>query len=454
MSRDVKAPAGQHSRAPRVSSIDLEFMADADAAVLQQSPKGGRLILWATVAFFGAAFSWAGYTELDEVTTGIGKVIPSRQIQVVQNLEGGILAEILVREGAVVDKGQVLLRIDDTRFASSYRENRLQSWALKAKAARLRALAEGSPFQPPQDVLHEQPGLVEQELLLFEARQKELQSNLGILDQQVSQRRQELAELRAKRGQLARSHALVLQELNLTKPLVREGAISAVEVLRLERQVNELDGELKATRLAIPRVESRLNEARRKTEETELKFRNEARDELNETVAELSRLSESNSALEDRVSRTQVRSPVRGTVKQLLINTVGGVIQPGMDLLEIVPLEDSLLVEAQIRPADIAFLKPGQQGTVKFTAYDFAIYGGLAADLEHISADTIMDERGDSYYLVRVRTNKNFLGSENAPLPLIPGMMTEVDILTGKKSVLDYLLKPVRRASERALRER
>jgi adhesin transport system membrane fusion protein len=436
---------------------DLDFMSDLSAAVREQTPGGSRLVLWAVILFFIAAIFWASVAEIDEVTKGEGRVIPSRQVQVIQNLEGGILSEILVKEGDTVEPGQTILRIDDTRFASSFREGRKGYLAIKAKVARLAAEANKLPFNPPKDLAAEAPDLVERERRLFDSRVNALETNLGILQQQEDQRRQELAELKAKRGQLQRSYALVVQELGMTEPLVAEGAVSEVEVLRLKRQVNDLKGDLEATRLAIPRLESSYAEAQRKVEELELEFRNQAREELNDELAELERLEESNVALEDRVERTKVRSPVRGTVKQLMINTVGGVIQPGMDLVEIVPLEDTLLVEAKISPRDIAFLRPGQEAIVKFTAYDFAIYGGLEARLEFISADAITDEqngREESYYQVRVRTKENHLGSAEDPLPIIPGMTTEVDILTGKKTVLTYLMKPVLRGLQSAMTER
>ena len=433
---------------------DREYLADLGSAVLQQSPRGGRLMLWAVVLFFVFAAYWASIAELDEVTRGTGKVIPSSQVQVIQNLEGGILAEILVSEGDIVKPGQTLLRIDDTRFASSYREGRVGYLNLKARAARLRAEAEGAEFVIPEEVQNQQPELVQREFHLFQSRAEELESNIRILEQQVNQRKQELAELNVKEANLVGSYQLLRRELDLTAPLEKEGVVSEVEVIRLKRQVNDLDGQLKATRLAIPRLRSILEEAEQKVEETKLEFRAKSREELNETLAELARTTEANQALEDRVKRTWVKSPVRGTVKQLMVNTVGGVIQPGMDLVEIVPLEDTLLVEAKIRPSDIAFIRPGQDVTVKLTAYDFAIYGGLHASLEHISADTITDSEGESFYLVRVRTDRNQLGSEAEPLPIIPGMQTEVDILTGKKTVLTYLVKPVLRGMNRALSER
>jgi membrane fusion protein, adhesin transport system len=433
---------------------DLEHMSDTSAAILLETPRGARVVIWIAVLFLGSALAWASWAELDEVTRGAGKVIPTRQVQVVQNLEGGILADILATEGEVVERGQVLLRIDDTRFSASFREGRLHYLALQAKAARLTAEANGTGFQAPPELEDEQTDVLERELKLFQSRQLEIETNLLILRQQSAQRRQEVAELKSRRSHLVTSHRLVLQELQMTRPLVKDGAISEVEVLRLERQENELRGELESTDLAIQRAQSRLEEAESKLEEVELHFRNRARVELNEVMAELRKMSESQVALEDRVLRTLVRSPVRGTVKQVLVRTVGGVIQPGMDLVEIVPLEDSLLVEARIRPADIAFLRPGQKAIVKFSAYDFAIYGGLDAEVVHISADTIMDDRDEANYLVRVRTDRSYLGPESEPLPIIVGMLAEVDILTGKKTVLEYLLKPVLRATDRALRER
>ncbi len=450
-----KALAGVGSEMDHVlQADDVDFVAHSQAALLEQSPRGGRFILWMVLVFVVIAFAWAAWAKLDEITRGEGKVIPSRQIQVVQNLDGGILSELLVREGQVVEKGQVLLRIDDTRFSSTLREGRQHYLSLLAKSARLRAAAEGNEFVPPAEVVLERPELAEQERSLFNARASELASNLDIAAEQLAQRQQELSELQAKRDQLKRSLALVQRELNMTKPLVAQGAIAEVEVLRLERQVNELAGELQGAEIAIPKIESRYAEAKAKQAEVEMRFRNEARLELSATVAELSRLSESNLALEDRVNRTAVMSPVRGTIKQLLVNTIGGVIQPGMDLVEIVPLDDTLLMEARVRPADIAFLHPGQRAVVKFSAYDFAVYGGMEAEVEHISADTITDERGESFYMVRVRTSQSYLGSAQHPLPIIPGMLGSVDIMTGKKTVLNYLLKPVLRAKERALTER
>ncbi|MGH6902157.1 MAG: HlyD family type I secretion periplasmic adaptor subunit [Geminicoccaceae bacterium] len=445
---------GALRRGRRPGRADADFVLGRAGADLH-APRGfAHLLLFVIVAFFATFFAWASWAKLDEVTRGEGKVIPSRHVQVVQNLEGGIVAEILVREGAIVEPGQIHVRIDDVRAASSLRESRTRHRALLGALGRLRAEVGETALAFPAEVLAEAPDVVRNERALYDARQQALVSELGVLRSQAAQREQELVELATRLDQLERSHALAGEELEITEPLATSRVVSKVQLLRLQREVNDLAGELETTRLAVPRVEAALREANRRIEERELSFRAETQRELNAVQAEAAALAEVIAAAADMLSRTEVRSPVRGTVKQLFVTTVGGVIQPGADLIEIVPLEDNLLVEARVRPADIAFLHPGQPAVVKVTAYDFAIYGGLDGVVEDISADTITDERGESFYRVRVRTHDNALPGVGGPLPIIPGMTTQVDILTGEKTVLDYLLKPILRAKERALRER
>lgn len=418
-----------------------------------EAPRVTHLILWLIMVLIGTLLGWAAYFEIDEVARGDGKVIPSSQIQVIQNLEGGILEELLVKEGDIVEKDQILLRINDTRFSSPLRESQSQRGALQAKIARLTAEAEHKEFIILKEILDQDKEFWQSEKSLFLARQQGLQATVNILEQQKNQKSQEIRELKSKQSQLEKSRNLVQQELKITRPLVKQGIMSEVELLRLERQANDIQGEMETTRLGIPRIESALEEVKRKIEESAANFRSLAQGELNENKAKLSGLSESNVALEDRVKRTAVRSQVRGTVKQIKVNTAGGVVQPGMDLLEIVPLEDNLLIEAKVRPSDIAFLHSGQSAMIKFTAYDFSIYGGLTAKLEHISADSITNEKGEPFFLIRLRTDKNYLGNAKH-LPIIPGMITTVDILTGRKTILDFLMKPLNKIRERALRER
>jgi len=435
---------------------DRRFLSDVNAAHDDPLPLQSHLILWLSVLFVLIMLVWAGFASLDEVTRGMGKTIPSSQVQIVQNLEGGILAEILVEEGQLVEKDQILLQLDTVRFSSSYRETQLKYYELLANTARLSAEVNGSPLTIPDEVLKKAPQIADNARQLWVSRQNELKSNTEILADQVRQKQQEIVEIQAKSEQLARSFKLLQDEVKMSEPLVADGAMSQVELLRLQRAANDLRGELSAANLTLPRIKSMLDEARNKLEEVKIRFKTDALKQLNEAKAELDRTSESATALADRVNRTRVLSPVKGTVKRLKVNTVGGVIQPGMDLLEIVPLEDRLLIEAKIRPADIAFLRPGQQAVVKLTAYDYSIYGGLDAELEHISADTLASEEkdGESYYLIRLHTHKKFLEKNGQRLEIIAGMTAEVDILTGKKTVLDYLLKPILKAKDKALTER
>ena len=427
------------------------FQADTDFAILQQEPLRARILLKTIGIAFAIALMWSAVSRVDEVTRGEGKVIPSRQLQVLQSLDGGVVSEILVREGEVVQPDQILLRIDQTRFASSVRESRVQYTALVAKAARLKALAEGTEFKVPDDVAKEDPQTVEEERRLYESRRNELETTTSIARQQLTQRQQELVEVRAKYEQAARAYEISAKELAVTKPLIASGAVSEVELLRLERDVGRFRGERDMAAAQSQRIQASISEANHKLEEVGIAFRNESGKELADTMPKLNSVAESGVGLSDKITRSVLRSPVKGTVKRLLINTVGGVVQPGKDVVEVVPLEDNLLLEARVQPRDIAFLRPGQKAVVKFTAYDFSIYGGLEGKLEHIAADSVIDEKGNAFYTVRVRTNQSTLGNN---LPVIPGMVAEVDIITGEKSVLSYLLKPVLRAKARAFTER
>jgi adhesin transport system membrane fusion protein len=427
------------------------FELEAEEIMSQARTRRAQTIVRAAVLVVAGLVVWASQAHVDEITRGEAKVIPSRQLQVVQSLDGGVVAEILVREGQVVDEGQLLLRIDETRAVSGVNESKAQAFALQVRAARLKALAEGTAFVPPRPGEGEEARIVDEEQRLYAARTSELANLLSINRQQVAQRQEELAEVRARRQSAERGLELAMQELNKTRPLLSSGAVSEVDILRLEREVTRLRGEVEQTGAQIARVQAAIGEAQRKVQETEIGFRNEARKELSDVLGKLSALNEGVVALADKVDKTSVRSPVRGTVQRLLANTVGGVVQPGKDIVEIVPLDDALLLEARIQPRDIAFIHPGQSAMVKFTAYDFAVYGGLEAVVEHISPDTVVDERGNAFYVVRVRTLKsNF----NDKLPIIPGMTAEVDILTGNKSVLSYLMKPILRARSVALTER
>ena len=434
---------------------DIDFMSETAAAGMQGPPPYAHAIVWAAFAFIAAFFAWAAYANISETTVGEGKVIPSSQIQVVQNLEGGIVSEIRVKVGDVVQKNQVLMVIDDTRYTSSFQENKAKNEALTAKIARLSAEVSGQPFSLAAQFRKENPDLANREFSLYQQRQAEFGANTTVFRQQTDQRTQELKEKRYRLGQIETSLNLLNKELAMSRPLVKQGAMSEVELLRLERQANDLKGELESTRITIPRLESAVVEAKSKLDSYVAKFRADALAELNQVRAEQEGIAATGVALKDRVERAVVRSPLAGTVKSVKVTTIGGVVQPGSELLEIVPLEDNLLIEAKVMPRDIAYLRPGQEALVKITAYDFSIYGGFPAKLEYISADSITDEKkGESYYLVRVRTTSSSPARRDEPLAIIPGMTATVHIQTGEKTFLHYLLKPIIKTKEMAFRER
>lgn len=377
---------------------------DTSIETLRGPSAFSHIILIMVSLFIVTAFIWSKYAILDEVTVGEGKVIPSQEIQIIQNLEGGIIRNIFVKEGQIVDKDEVLVQIDDTRFSASFKEIQQKIANLELDILRLTAETNDLPFEVPPEIHQKNPSLIQSKMHLHQTKLKEKTKLNEELD-------------------------LVERELALMKPLVNKGAVSEVEVIRIERSLKELQGKL-------------------------LAFNSKSLSELSSAKSELNSLKESHMADKDRLSRTTVRSPLKGIVKQVKIKTIGGVLQPGMDLIEIVPLDDTLLIEAKIRPADIGFIHPKQKAIVKLTAYDFSIYGGLEGTVEHISADTIVDDEDESFYVIRLRTKKNYLGTKAEPLFIIPGMMASVDILTGEKSVLDYILKPILKAREKALRER
>ncbi|HCH0771368.1 TPA: HlyD family type I secretion periplasmic adaptor subunit, partial [Vibrio parahaemolyticus] len=434
----------------KLSNDELDFVDDKTAALLLNTPNSARLMLWVMVLFFVAAIGWASWAQIDQVTVGQGKVIPSSQIQVVQNLEGGLVKEILVKEGQLVKKGQQLLLIDDTRFRSDYREREQQVANLTASVLQLSAsinsvavnrdfniqdweksviLDYGKLTFPP--VLEEtQPQLTQRQKAEYREDLDNLRNQLSVIDQQVEQKQQDLVEIEARVRNLRQSYQYAKKELDITQPLADEGVVPRIELLKLQRQVNDTRREMTSSELKIPVIKSAIKESMLNRIDVALKFRSEQQEKLNNAQDQLSALVESAVGLEDRVNRTVVVSPVTGKIKTLNVNTVGGVIQPGMDIVEIVPTEDTLLVEAKIAPKDIAFLRPNLNAIVKFTAYDFTKYGGLVGELEHISADTTQDEEGNSFYIVRVRTEKTSFG-QDADLPIIPGMTASVDIITG-----------------------
>ena len=457
-----------------ISNNNLDFIDDKSSALLLNTPKSARIILWIIILFFFIAFTWAYFAKLDKVTTGSGKVIPSSQLQVVQNLEGGIVKQVFVKEGEQVKKGQTLLLIDDTQFKSNFEEKMQSLAAMQADSLRLNALltsvtvnknTKNTEWRKSVNITSISPAftnkfknkhaqLVRRQLNQFTGKLNNLENQLSVASQQASQKERELTETRSRVSNLRDSYNIAMKEYNITKPLADEGVVPRIELLKLQRSLNDTKRDLNSAKLQVPVSQAAIQEVKFKYIDIALQFRSEIQAKLNEISDKLSSITETQISLKDRVKRTTVVSPVTGTIQKIYVNTVGGVIQPGMPLVEIVPTEDTLLIEAKIAPQDIGFLRPGLPTIIKFSAYDFTNYGGLKGILETISADTIQDKKGNSFYQVKIRTDaSNLKGPNGEALPIIPGMTASADIITGKRSVLDYLLKPILRARQTALRE-
>ena len=429
----------------KVSQQDLEMADDVYGAMLTEVPSLHRLTIWAMATLICSFLIWAYFSALQQVTSGTGKVIPSTQVQIIQSLDGGVLQKLFVQEGMQVKKNQPIASIDDTRFRSDFAEQKQEVDSLRANVIRLRAelssilIGNNTQWQRQIEInknIPVYPKDLEQNAQLMVARQKEeyserldnLINQLAIQEQKIQQREQEVAELNSKISTLQISYKIANKELDLTKPLAEKNIVSKIELYKLERSVNDLKGELSAVRLLSPKLKSALQESILNRRETVLVYRAETRAELNELQNKLSRINESQVGAQDKVTKALILSPVVGTIKTIKINTLGGVIKPGETIAEIVPTEDKLMIEAKIKPRDIGFIYPGLPAVVKITAYDFARYGGLTGKVEHISADTTLDEDGNSFYLIRVRTQassiKNKQGDE---MPIIPGMLSQVN---------------------------
>jgi adhesin transport system membrane fusion protein len=426
---------------------DMDLVSDLAAAQISRPHK---LAKWALI-LIGTALAifvvWASMTSLPEVTKGEGKVIPSRQNQIVQHIRGGIVTAILVKEGEIVKAGQVLLRIQNRDGKADYDEKRSEYLSLSARASRLEAQAQGrKKIKFTRTVLRETPKFAAQQRNVFRTRRLQVEAEIGVLRQQLRQREQLLKEQRSMVASLTKRVASLSAEVARARPMVQRGAVSRLEFLRLQRDLSDARGELRTESLKIPRYQAGIRESRQKVQDKRNESRSKVLQELTEVRSKMSELEQRMRQLYFEVSRTEVRSPVRGTIKQLRISTRGGVVKPGEPLVEIVPLEDTLLIEAKIRPSDRAFLKIGQAAVIKITAYDYAIYGGLKGKVVSVSADTIEESNrpDDAFYKVQVRTSRSFLEKGGKRLPIIPGMTAVVNIMTGtEKSVLDYIMKPI-----------
>lgn len=449
---------------------DILYANEVDAALARRPKFGIRVLSISVAVFFLCLIIWAAIADVDEVTHAEGSVVGSQRTQTIQNLEGGILRAVLVHEGQIVDKGTVLAQLDNEMAESAYRDAVNKAMENSLAVIRLESEIKGDPPVFPENIdawaekvigrrveaamLGRVNQIIQDQENAWNSRRDQLNAELEVLQSQYKQRLHDVEELTARKLQLDRSLELSIEQRNTAYSLVQRNNFSKLEYLGMQQRVVELQGQIDSLAATIPKAKAAADEARQRIASRKAENIAAVTEEINKRRQELNSLRESLSAGRDRVTRTELRAPVRSTVKQIYISTVGGVVKPGEPIMDLVPLDDTLVVEAKVKPQDVAFLRPGQEVMVKVSAYDFSIYGGLEGKLESISADTIEDKRGEHFYLVKVRTQKNAIVHHNESLPIIPGMVVTADILIGKKTVLDYLLKPILKAKQNALRER
>ncbi|PZQ48679.1 MAG: HlyD family type I secretion periplasmic adaptor subunit [Micavibrio aeruginosavorus] len=434
--------------------IDLQFMEELEAAVRLKPSRTSNLMLTSVGALVVILLGWMAFSDIDEMTHGEGQVVPSSEIQIVQSLEGGVLKELMVSEGDLVQKDQPLAKISDVAFASEERGTAAKQESLQIKKIRLEAEVNGKPFAIPAELAAKAPDIAHNEEQLYQSRQRELTNGKAILTDRINRAQAQLSEVAAKISRLSESKKLTQQELAITQKMVEQKAVPQLDAIRLNRELNEISGQINEAAEERTGLQSELGAAQKEREDTDNKFRSQALGELNETQTELSQLNENLTAIGDRVDRSELRSPVEGIVNKIMLKTIGGVVEPAMKLMEIVPTDDKLKIIARVPPSEIAFLHPGQKVKVKISAYDPQRYGSLDGELVRIGANSVRDGEDNIFFEIEVRTNENHLGTAEKPLPITPGMVAQVEIITGERSILEYLMKPVLRAKDRALTER
>lgn len=442
---------------------DVKFINPLYAVANLEVKNKINILFYAIISIIVLLIFWASVAKIDEFTSGEGKVIPSSKIQKIQYFDNGIVTQILIKEGDHVSKGDSLMKIDTTRFQASFEETQEAIYSLEVAKIRLEKELE-TDYQKNipkltfnKELSENATSYIQNQRSIFKNRFYERKNTLKILKLQYKQRVQELEEIKSKYSQLKKSIKLVKKQYTTIKKLVNSGSKSNVELLDIQKELNTLDGDLQATRLSIPRSELAIEEIQTQLNEKVQTIKSEVAVELEKTISELKTVKARLVTDEDKLAKTVITSPVNGTIKSININTIGGVVQSGMDIIEIVPDSNILLVEAKIDPKDIAFINPSLEAMIKLTSYDFSIYGGLKAKIIEISADSIKDEDsqdGKSYYKVVLKTDKNHMEYNGEKLPIIPGMIASVDIITGQKTIMDYILKPILKVREGALHER
>lgn len=416
--------------------------------------RASSILLLAIFGSFLAFFVWAAVWQIEEATLAEGRIVPSAKVQVVQSLEGGIVKTIHVRQGDEVKEGDLLVSLSTVQAGADYESRRQQALALSARVTRLTAEVEDRPLAFPEELVRAAPGFVEGESAVHRGRIVELRTSLAVLDAQVDQRNKELAEARVSLATAQRLLALGREERGILADLVAKRLEPRLELIRLDRALAEQEGRVELTTVAIQRLQSAIVEIGQKKDATLAQFRSQALGDLSRSMGELRALQETLPGLSDKVDRSELRAPMNGIVNRVLVTTVSGVIKPGEPIVEIVPGEDRLVVEARVSPQDIGFVRAGQRARIRLTAYDFAIFGSLEGEVSNVGADAIVGEKGESAYLVRIESRTPYLESFGRRLPIIPGMVAQSTIITGSRTILTYLTKPIFRTMQNAFRER
>ena len=425
-----------------------------DALLARHPLPSWRPVAWPVMMLLAVLLVWAYFARLDEVAVAPGEVVPQGKVKVIQHLEGGIIERIYVTEGATVEAGEPLVRLDLATAGVNREELQARLDGELLRRARLMAEVENRELKFPALAAGRHGNLAEAERRAFLARRHELDSSLGVLREQLRQRELEVQELEARKRAVSRNLALAHERLKMSKSLLAEGLTAKMEHLELRAEVESLEGELQSLTPAVPRVRAAVAEAEQRLREGQAHFRREAQEQLGRAEQAIAQLGELLAEATEQGVRAEIKSPIDGIVKKLRYYTIGGVVSPGEPIMEIVPTGDKLVVEAKLNPIDRGYVNEGQPALVKVSTYDFARYGGLDGTVAHVAPDTTTDQNGIPYFRVIVQTDKSHLGEEEGTLPIIPGMQATVDIHTGTKSVMEYLIKPVLKLRHEAFRER
>jgi len=436
-------------------SVDVATGSDRLDSLLSNHPMPSwRVFAWPVMIFLIAAMGWAYFASLDEVAIAEGEVVPQGKVKMVQHLEGGIIEALFVAEGDMIKAGEPLLQLDLASSGTNLEELQVRLDSELLVRSRLVAEAQGTEIKFPPEAANRRPTLANSQRQAYEARKRELASTLSIMQEQVKQKQAETKELAARTKAVKRNYKLAGERLKMSKSLLSEGLTAKIEHLELEAEVESLDGELRSLGPSLPKALAAVEEASQRLQEGETRFRREAQDELGKVEQNIARVNELINQAEEQGSRAEIKSPIDGIVKNMRYNTIGGVVRPGEPILEIVPTSDDLVVEVKLKPTERGFIRPGQPAVIKISTYDFARYGGLNGEVIRVAPDTSLNEDGTPYFMVIVRTDKNYLGQTEGDLPITPGMQATVDIHTGKKSVMDFLVRPILKLRHEAFRER